>query len=87
MCDDVDSPFAGALLEHWPSLEELRHSLPVTLRELFREYNCRSAEPTEGRIAASTEPHPRPGILRCGSRGYDGPPIGGGAGDPPINAL
>jgi transposase len=50
--DDVDSPLVGALLERWPSLEELRRAHPGTLRKFFHAHNCRSAELIEERIAA-----------------------------------
>jgi transposase len=50
--DDVTSPMVGALLERWPSLEELRRAHPGTLRKFFTEHNCRSAELIQERIAA-----------------------------------
>ncbi len=50
--DDMDSPLVGALLERWPSLEELRRAHPGTLRKFFHEHNCRSAELIQERITA-----------------------------------
>ena len=50
--DDVTSPMVGALLERWPSLEELRRAHPGTLRKFFPEHNCRSAERIQERIDA-----------------------------------
>ncbi len=49
---DVSSPLVGALLERWPSLEELQRSHPGTLRKFFHEQNCRGEEKIEARIAA-----------------------------------
>jgi transposase len=50
--DDVTSPMVGALLERWPSLEELRRAHPGTLRKFFQEHNCRPAERIQERIDA-----------------------------------
>ena len=50
--DDVSSPLVGALLERWPSLEELQRSHPGTLRKFFHEQNCRGEEKIKARIAA-----------------------------------
>lgn len=50
--DDVGSPLVGALLERWPSLEELRRTHPGTLRKFFQEHNCRSADRIQERIDA-----------------------------------
>jgi hypothetical protein len=29
------------LLERWPTLQQLQHAHPGTLRKFFREHNCR----------------------------------------------
>lgn len=50
--DDVDTPVVGDLLERWPSLAELRHAHPGTLRKFLQEHNCRSAERNQERIDA-----------------------------------
>jgi transposase len=50
--DDVASPLVGAVLERWPSLEQLQHAHPGTLRRFFHEHNCRSEEVLEKRISA-----------------------------------
>ena len=50
--DDVGGPLVGALLARWPSLEELQHSHPGTLRKFFHEQNCRGEEKIEARITA-----------------------------------
>jgi len=56
--DDVDSPLVGALLERWPSLEQLQRAHPGTLRRFFHEHNCRSAELIEERIAGIAQAIP-----------------------------
>src|SRR5215831_11421618 len=50
--DDVTSPLVGALLERWPSLDQLQRAHPGTLRKFFADYNCRSAECIQERIDA-----------------------------------
>jgi transposase len=50
--DDVAGPLVGALLERWPSLQELQRSHPGTLRRFFHQHNCRSEERIQERIAA-----------------------------------
>jgi len=50
--DEVSSPLVGALLERWPSLQQLQRSHPGTLRRFFHEHNCRSEERIQERIAA-----------------------------------
>ena len=50
--DDVSGPLVGALLERWPSLEQLQRSHPGTLRKFFHQQNCRGEERIEERIRA-----------------------------------
>jgi transposase len=50
--DDVDSPLVGALLQRWPSLQELKRAHPGTLRKFFHEHNCRGEERIQQRIHA-----------------------------------
>jgi transposase len=50
--DDVTSPLVGALLERWPSLDQLQRAHPGTLRKFFADHNCRSAERMQERIDA-----------------------------------
>jgi transposase len=50
--DDVDSPLVGALLQRWPSLQELKRAHPGTLRKFFHEHNCRGEERIQQRIQA-----------------------------------
>src|SRR5664280_2923095 len=50
--DDVASPLVGALLERWPSLQDLRRAHPGTLSKFFHEQNCRGEERIHERIAA-----------------------------------
>lgn len=49
---DVASPLVGALLERWPSLQDLRREHPGTLNKFFHEQNCRGEERIRERIAA-----------------------------------
>ena len=37
----VDSPLVGALLQRWPTLEELQKARPTTLRSFCTQHNCR----------------------------------------------
>ena len=50
--DGVTSPLVGALLERWPSLDQLQRAHPGTLRKFFADHNCRSAERIQERIDA-----------------------------------
>jgi transposase len=50
--EDVTSPLVGALLERWPTLEELQGAHDGTLRKFFHQQNCRSAERIQERIDA-----------------------------------
>jgi len=49
---DLDTELACALLERWPTLEELQKVPPTKLREFFRQQHCRDQERVEGRILA-----------------------------------
>jgi transposase len=48
--DDVQSPLVAALLERWPTLQELRRSHPGTLRKFFHQHNCRNEDRIRERI-------------------------------------
>ncbi len=48
--DELDSALVGALLERWPTLEQLQKARPATLRRFFQQHNCRSAERIEQRL-------------------------------------
>ena len=50
--DDVDSPLVGALLQRWPSLQQLHRTNPSQLRDFFHEHNCRGEERIQQRIQA-----------------------------------
>jgi transposase len=50
--DEVDSPLVGALLDRWPTLQQLRRAHPGTLRRFFHEHNCRGEERIQQRIDA-----------------------------------
>jgi hypothetical protein len=50
--DDVTSPLVVALLECWPSLDQLQGAHPGRLRKFFADHNCRSAERMQERIDA-----------------------------------
>ena len=50
--DDVAGPLVGALLERWPSLQDLRRAHPGTLNKFFHEQNCRGEERIQERVAA-----------------------------------
>lgn len=50
--DHVTSPLVGALLDRWPSLQELQRAHPGTLRRFFHQHNCRSEERIQERITA-----------------------------------
>jgi transposase len=49
--DNVASPVLGALLERWPTLEQLQHVHPGTLRRFFHEHHCRRRSVIEGCLA------------------------------------
>jgi transposase len=55
---DIDSPLVCALLERWPTLEELQKARPATLRSFFRKHHCRQEELIESRIKAIGEAMP-----------------------------
>lgn len=48
--DDVAAPVVGALLERWPSLQELQRAHPGTLKKFFVQHNGRSQKRIEERI-------------------------------------
>ena len=48
--DDVAAPVVGALLERWPSLQELQRAHPGTLKKFFVQHNSRSQKRIEERI-------------------------------------
>ena len=50
--DDVTSPLVGAVLERWPSLQELRREHPGTLKKFLQQHNCRGEERIRDLIAA-----------------------------------
>jgi transposase len=50
--DDPTSPLVGALLERWPSVEQLQRAHDGTLRKFFHQHNCRSEERIQERIDA-----------------------------------
>lgn len=48
----LDTELVCALLEHWPTLEELQKVPPARLRTFFQKYHCRDKELIERRIVA-----------------------------------
>jgi len=48
--DDLSAPVVGALLERWPSLQELQKAHPGTLQKFFRGHNSRSQKRIQERI-------------------------------------
>lgn len=50
--DDVTSPVVGALLQRWPTLQDLQRSHPGTVRRFFHQHNCRGEKRIEERITA-----------------------------------
>jgi transposase len=66
--DDVTSPLVAALLERWPTLEELQHAHDGTLRKFFHQHNCRSQERIQERLDAIRQAVPATtdtGVLRA----------------------
>src|SRR6516165_1376778 len=57
---DLDTELVCALLEHWPTLEELQQPSPVELRKFFHQHHCRNGELIEHRIQEIG--HARPAI-------------------------
>jgi transposase len=53
--DDIDALLGCDLLQRWPTLQQLQHAHPDTIRRFFRTHNCRSAERIEQRIQAIRE--------------------------------
>jgi len=49
--DRLDTELVCALLERWPTLEELQKVPPVRLRTFFRKHRCRDQELIERRMA------------------------------------
>jgi transposase len=47
---ELDSALVGDLLERWPTLEQLQHAQPETLRQFFHQHNCRKEELIEQRL-------------------------------------
>jgi len=67
--DDVTTPLVGELLERWPTLDELQHTHPGTLRKFFHQHHCRSEQLVEERIAAIYQAVPAtrdPAVLEAG---------------------
>lgn len=50
--DEVDSPLVGALLQRWPSLQQLQRTNPSHLRDFFHAHHCRGEERIQQRIQA-----------------------------------
>jgi transposase len=48
--EDLDTELVGALLERWPTLEELQKVSPAALRTFFTQHHCRDQERIEQRI-------------------------------------
>jgi transposase len=55
---DVDSSLVCALLQRWPTLEELQRARVATLRSFFRKHHCRQQELIESRIQVIGEAQP-----------------------------
>lgn len=48
--DEVDSALVGALLERWPTLEDLQKARPATVRSFLTAHHCRGSERIEQRL-------------------------------------
>lgn len=48
--DEVDSPLVGALLQRWPTLEDLQRARPATVRSFLTAHHCRGSERIEQRL-------------------------------------
>ena len=48
--DEVDSPLVGALLERWPTLEDLQKARPADVRSFLTAHHCRGQERMEQRL-------------------------------------
>lgn len=48
--DEVESPIVGDLLLQWPTLPQLQHCHPGTLKRFLEEHNCRGEERIRQRI-------------------------------------
>jgi transposase len=56
--DEVDSSLVGALLERWPTLEQLQRAHPGTLKKFFHQHHCRSEERIQERLSAIRQATP-----------------------------
>lgn len=56
--DNIDAPMGCDLLERWPSLQDLQHAHPGTLRKFFIEHNSRSEERIKERMDAIYQAKP-----------------------------
>lgn len=56
--EDVKMPLVRAVLQRWPSLEELKKAKPETLRKFFHQHSCRSESLIEERIREISEAVP-----------------------------
>ena len=48
--DEVDSPLVGALLERWPTLDDLQKARPAVVRSFLTAHHCRGQERMEQRL-------------------------------------
>ena len=68
--DDIDAPLGCALLQRWPTLQQLKAAPAETIRSFFVEHNCRSAQRIQQRIdaiAQSTAAVHDPALLEAGA--------------------
>ena len=56
--DDIDSPLGCDFLRRWPTLEQAQRARPQTLRQFFRDHNCRSEQRIEERVEAISQAVP-----------------------------
>lgn len=56
--DDIDSPLGCALLERYPTLQELQRCHAGTLQRFFQQHNCRSEERIQQRLQAISQATP-----------------------------
>ena len=59
--DDLSTPLVGALLERWPSLQELQRAHPGTLKKFFLEHHSRSHQLIQERIQSIYQAVPATG--------------------------
>jgi len=50
--DDITAPVVADLLKRWPTLEQLQHSHPGTLKKFFLQHNSRSEKRIQARLNA-----------------------------------